>query len=114
ADKAKIIEDLEKLVGVARSSHKYKKHKYFGSCFRFTMDSDDYEQLKEKNSSAVNESSNLFATDPHTHMNDEYGVLDEDPDSIDTKPNKELTNMEIICNDPSFGEMKYKHRWYKT
>ena len=22
--------------------------------------------------------------------------------------------MEIICNDPNFGEMKYKHRWYKT
>ena len=114
ADKVKIIEDIEKLVGVARSSRKYKKHKYFGSGFRFTMDSDDYERLKEENSSTVNESSNLFATDPHTHMNDDDGVLDEDPDSIDTKPNKELTNMEIICNDPNFGEMKYKHRWYKT
>ena len=22
--------------------------------------------------------------------------------------------MEVICNDPNFGKMKYKHRWYKT
>lgn len=22
--------------------------------------------------------------------------------------------MEVVCNDPIFGEMKYKHRWYKN
>ena len=104
ADKAKIIEDLEKLVGVARSSRKYKKHKYFGSGFRFTMDSDDYERLKKKNSSAVNESSNLFATDPHTRMNDDYGVLDEDPDFIDTKPNDDYEEPRLSETDIDMNE----------
>lgn len=104
ADKAKIIEDIEKLVGVARSSSKYKKHKYFGSGFRFTMDSDDYERLKEENSSAVNESSNLFATDPHTHMHDDYGVLDEDPDFIDTNPNDDYEEPRLSETDIDMSE----------
>lgn len=104
ADKAKILEDIEKLVGVARSSRKYKKHKYFGSGFRFTMDSDDYERLKEENSSAVNESSNLFATDPHTRMNDDYGILDEDPDFIDTKPNDDYEEPRLSETDIDMSE----------
>lgn len=104
ADKAKILEDIEKLVGVARSSRKYKKHKYFGSGFRFTMDSDDYERLKEENSSAVNESSNLFATDPHTRINDDYGVLDEDPDSIDTKANDDYEEPHLSETDIDMSE----------
>ena len=104
ADKAKILEDIEKLVGVARSSRKYKKHKYFGSGFRFTMNSHDYKRLKEANSSAVNESSNLFATDPHTHMNDDYGVLDEDPDFIDTKPDDEYEEPRLSETDTDMSE----------
>lgn len=104
ADKAKILEDIEKLVGVARSSRKYKKHKYFGSGFRFTMNSRDYERLKEENSSAVNESSNLFATDPHTHMNDDYGVLDEDPDFIDTNPDDDYEEPRLSETDTDMSE----------
>ena len=104
ADKAKIIADLEKLVGVARSSRKYRKHKYFGSGFRFAMNSRDYERLKEKNSSAVNESSNLFATDPHARMHDDYGVLDEDPDFIDTKPDDEYEEPRLSETDTDMSE----------
>lgn len=104
ADKAKILEDIEKLVGVARSSRKYKKHKYFGSGFRFTMNSRDYERLKEENSSTVNESSNLFATDPHTHMNDDDGVLDEDPDFIDTKDNDDYEEPRLSETDIDMSE----------
>lgn len=104
ADKAKILEDIEKLVGVARSSRKYKKHKYFGSGFRFTMDSDDYERLKEENSSAVNESSNLFATDSHTRMHDNYGILDEAPDFIDTNPNDDYEEPRLSETDIDMSE----------
>ena len=52
----------------------------------------------------VLESSNLFATDPHTHMNDDYGVLDEDPDFIDTKPNDDYEEPRLSKYDDDMSE----------
>ena len=52
----------------------------------------------------VLESSNLFATDPHTRMNDDYGVLDEDPDFIDTKPNDDYEEPRLSKYDDDMSE----------
>lgn len=57
-----------------------------------------------KDDDMVLESSNLFVTDPHTHMNDEYGVLDEDPDFIDTKPNDDYEEPRLSDADIDMSE----------
>ena len=80
-DKASLKKGMRDLIDFARTLDTYKPGDLVGSGFKFKMTKSEYDRMASR-ASNIEESSNLFATDPHTHMNDKYGVLDEDQDYL--------------------------------
>ena len=102
-DKASLKKGMRDLIDFARTLDTYKPGDVVGSGFKFTMTKSEYDRMASR-AFNIKESSNLFATDPHTHMNDDYGVLDEDPDSIDTKANDDYEEPRLSETDIEMSE----------
>ena len=102
-DRASLKKGMRDLIDFARTLDTYKPGDWVGSGFKFKMTKSEYDRMASR-ASNIEESSNLFATDPHTRMNDDYGVLDEDPDFIDSKPNDDYEEPRLSKYDDDMTE----------